>query len=105
MASAPGIPTGGYSKATPDERRLRAVSDGYEPGSTFKVVTIGAALQEGRVTPDTTFTVPYSMSLFDREITDADTTAPRPCPSRTSSPSRRTSAPSRSPARGSARRR
>jgi len=24
------------------------VADGYEPGSTFKVVTIGAALQEGR---------------------------------------------------------
>jgi cell division protein FtsI/penicillin-binding protein 2 len=72
MASAPGIPTGGYSKATLDEQRLRALADGYEPGSTFKVVTIGAALQEGRVTPDTRFTVPYSMSLFDRQITDAD---------------------------------
>jgi cell division protein FtsI/penicillin-binding protein 2 len=72
LASAPGVPTGGYSKATLAEQRLRAVSDGYEPGSTFKVVTIGAALQEGRVTPATRFTVPYSMSLFDREITDAD---------------------------------
>jgi cell division protein FtsI (penicillin-binding protein 3) len=72
LASAPGIPTGGYSKATPEEQRLRAVADGYEPGSTFKVVTIGAALQEGRVTPHTEFTVPYSMSLYDRVITDAD---------------------------------
>ena len=61
MASAPGVPTGGYSKATQEEQRLRAVADGYEPGSTFKVVTIGAALQEGRVTPETRFTVPYSM--------------------------------------------
>ncbi len=72
MASAPGIPAGGYSKATPDEQRLRAVTDGYEPGSTFKVVTIGAALQEGRVTPESRFTVPYSMSLFDRKIEDAE---------------------------------
>ena len=72
MASAPGVPTGGYSKATQEEQRLRAVADGYEPGSTFKVVTIGAALQEGRVTPETRFTVPYSMSLYDRQITDAD---------------------------------
>jgi cell division protein FtsI/penicillin-binding protein 2 len=71
MATAPGIPAGGYSKATNDERRLRAVTDGYEPGSTFKVVTIGAALQEGRVTPETRFTVPYSMSLYDRKIEDA----------------------------------
>jgi cell division protein FtsI/penicillin-binding protein 2 len=72
LASAPGIPAGGYSKATAAEQRLRAVADGYEPGSTFKVVTIGAALQEGVVTPETTFTVPYSLRLYDREITDAD---------------------------------
>jgi cell division protein FtsI/penicillin-binding protein 2 len=72
LASAPGIPAGGYSKATLEEQRLRAVADGYEPGSTFKVVTIGAALQEGRVTASTEFTVPYSMSLYDRVITDAD---------------------------------
>lgn len=72
LASAPGIPKGGYSKATLAEQRLRAVSDGYEPGSTFKVVTIGAALQEGVVTPQTPFTVPYSLKLYDREITDAD---------------------------------
>jgi cell division protein FtsI (penicillin-binding protein 3) len=51
--------------------RLRAVTDGYEPGSTFKVVTIGAALQRGVVTPNSVFTVPYSMTLFDRRIEDA----------------------------------
>jgi cell division protein FtsI (penicillin-binding protein 3) len=75
MASAPGVPSGGYSRATQDEQRLRAVTDGYEPGSTFKVVTIGAALQMGLVTPQTVFTVPYSMSLFGQTIRDADTHA------------------------------
>jgi cell division protein FtsI/penicillin-binding protein 2 len=72
MASAPGVPSGGYSQATLDEQRLRAVTDGYEPGSTFKVVTIGAALQLGRVTPNTVLTVPYSMSLYGQTIRDAD---------------------------------
>ena len=71
MASAPGVPSGGYSKATPEEQRLRAVADGYEPGSTFKVVTIGAALQQGVVTPNSVFTVPYSMSLYGQTIEDA----------------------------------
>jgi cell division protein FtsI (penicillin-binding protein 3) len=37
----------------------RAVSDVFEPGSTGKVVTMAAALEEGVVTPTSTFDVPY----------------------------------------------
>jgi penicillin-binding protein 2 len=36
----------------------RAVSGAYPPGSTFKMITASAALQEGVVTPDTTFACP-----------------------------------------------
>ena len=39
--------------ATPSEWRLRAITDLYEPGSTFKLVTFMGALQEGVITPDT----------------------------------------------------
>lgn len=35
--------------------RNRNVSDGYEPGSTFKLVTLAAALDSGSVTPQNTY--------------------------------------------------
>lgn len=35
--------------------RNRVISDSYEPGSTFKVVVIAAALEEGLVTPQSRF--------------------------------------------------
>ena len=39
--------------------RNRAVTDTYEPGSTYKLVTITGALSDGLVTPRTRFTLPY----------------------------------------------
>jgi cell division protein FtsI/penicillin-binding protein 2 len=49
-----------------------AVSDVFEPGSVFKVVTIAGALSEGTITPNTTFTLPYSIHVADRVIHDAE---------------------------------
>jgi len=49
-----------------------AVSDVFEPGSVFKVVTIAGALSEGLVTPQTRFTLPYSIQVADRVIHDAE---------------------------------
>src|SRR6185295_17947339 len=42
-------------KITPESLKDRAVSDVYEPGSTFKVVTISAALEEKITNPDEIF--------------------------------------------------
>jgi cell division protein FtsI/penicillin-binding protein 2 len=52
MASWPTFNPNEYGDATEAARRNRAVQDLYEPGSTFKLVTASAALQEGVVKPD-----------------------------------------------------
>ena len=49
-----------------------AVTDVFEPGSVFKVVTIAGALSEHLVTPQTPFTLPYSIQVADRRIHDAE---------------------------------
>lgn len=38
-----------------DSQRNRAVSDVYEPGSVFKIVSVGGALEEGLVTPNSVY--------------------------------------------------
>jgi cell division protein FtsI (penicillin-binding protein 3) len=52
--------------------RDRAVADSYEPGSTFKAITVSGALQDGVVTPDTTFSIPPVLQVADRRISDAE---------------------------------
>ena len=52
MASAPGFDPNVFNRFPPESRRNRAVADAYEPGSTFKIVTGGLALENRLVTPD-----------------------------------------------------
>jgi cell division protein FtsI (penicillin-binding protein 3) len=53
MANQPGFDPNHYSQAGPDAKRNRAITDMYEPGSVFKIVTASGALNEGTVTPET----------------------------------------------------
>jgi len=51
MASQPTFDPNHYGDFEPASWRNRTVQDMYEPGSTFKIVTASAALEEGVVTP------------------------------------------------------
>ena len=51
MASWPTFNPNDYAGASDAERRNRAVQDLYEPGSTFKLVTASAAIEEGVIRP------------------------------------------------------
>ena len=53
MANEPTFNPNAYREFEEISRRNRAVQDLYEPGSTFKVVTVSAALEEKVMTADT----------------------------------------------------
>ncbi|NUR77064.1 MAG: penicillin-binding protein 2, partial [Thermoleophilia bacterium] len=72
MAQAPGYDANNASRVPFALQRNRAVTDTYEPGSTFKLVTIAGAISNGVVTPQTQFTLPYSIRVADRVIHDAE---------------------------------
>jgi cell division protein FtsI (penicillin-binding protein 3) len=72
MAVQPGYDANRYPSAPRDLQRNRTVTDTYEPGSTFKLITVTAALSERLVSPSTRFTLPYSLRVADRVIHDAE---------------------------------
>src|SRR4051812_4541189 len=54
MANRPNYDLNERSKAKPEQMKNRAIIDMMEPGSTFKIVSAAAALNERKVRPDTT---------------------------------------------------
>lgn len=69
--------TGGDAASLSDEElqeqlnqmwRNRCINDTYEPGSTFKIITASACLEEGVVSLDDTFVCPGYRIVEDRKI-------------------------------------
>ena len=73
MANEPTFNPNAYRDADEIERRNRAVQDLYEPGSTFKVVTASAAIEEKVLTPDALIdTNPGAVKLAGRPAITED---------------------------------
>jgi cell division protein FtsI/penicillin-binding protein 2 len=69
MAGVPRVNPAKWAAASGDAKRNRAITDTYEPGSTFKVVAISAALEEGLVTPDTEMFLKPQLTFCDEKDT------------------------------------
>jgi len=55
LANRPTFDPRASGKSPAEARRNRAVTDTFEPGSTFKIVSASAALEHGTVTPEQRF--------------------------------------------------
>ena len=72
VASWPPANLEATASLTPEALFDQPFSLNYEPGSTFKVVTIAGALEEGLVTPETTFEIPEAIEMGGHLIHDAE---------------------------------
>ncbi|MET9376403.1 penicillin-binding protein 2 [Streptomyces sp. NPDC002992] len=70
MANAPGFDPNDLSAANAAAMGNAALQDAYEPGSTSKVMSMAAVLEEGVATPDTHVTVPNRLHRGDRLFKD-----------------------------------
>ncbi|MFG2770287.1 peptidoglycan D,D-transpeptidase FtsI family protein [Streptomyces sp. NPDC048350] len=70
MANAPGFDPNDLSAANSASMGNAALQDAYEPGSTSKVMSMAAVLEEGAATPDTHVVVPNRLHRGDRLFKD-----------------------------------
>ena len=71
-ATAPTFDPNNTSKVALVAMRNPSVQDVYEPGSTGKVMTLAAAIEEKKVTPETVITVPYALKRSTKVFHDHD---------------------------------
>lgn len=71
MANWPPVEPDNLAAADPEDLLNVGTSYTYEPGSTFKAFTVASALQQGAVTPTSTFTLAPSIQIYDRTIEES----------------------------------
>jgi cell division protein FtsI (penicillin-binding protein 3) len=69
-ATAPTFDPNNTKNVSLNLMRNYSVQEVYEPGSTVKVMTMAAALEEKKITPTTVFSVPYSLKRSDATFHD-----------------------------------
>ncbi|MDP1878716.1 MAG: penicillin-binding protein 2 [Actinomycetota bacterium] len=70
MATAPTFDPSQATAARASDRGNRALSDVFEPGSTSKLMTIAAVVNEGQANPYSSFVVPNGLTRGDKEFHD-----------------------------------
>ncbi len=72
LATAPGFDPNNFSHTKASLLKIPSVQDVYEPGSTGKVITMAAALEEKVVTPTTVFKTPDKIRRAGKTFKDHD---------------------------------
>ena len=70
MVTAPDFDPNHFTQSTDDDRRNRAITDIFEPGSTGKVSTAAAVINEGVVDPLTPIKVPGKLERAGKKFND-----------------------------------
>jgi cell division protein FtsI (penicillin-binding protein 3) len=76
MANWPPVNLDDLSDASSNDLINQGTGFTYEPGSTFKAITVAAALEDHTVTPNTSFYLPSKLQVADRTIEDAEARPP-----------------------------
>jgi cell division protein FtsI/penicillin-binding protein 2 len=76
IGQEPGYDANSFASVRADRVRLRGVTDVYEPGSTFKAVTVAGALEEELVGPETSFYLEDQIQVADRIIHELEQREP-----------------------------
>ena len=71
IATYPWFDPNDFAHSKPDTRALLALTDAFEPGSTNKIITAAAAVQEHVVPLDQRLTVPWTVQVGDFTIHDS----------------------------------
>jgi len=71
-ATAPTFDPNNTSRVSLVQMRNPSVLDVYEPGSTGKVMTLAAAMEEKKIVPETVLTVPYALKRSVKTFRDHD---------------------------------
>ena len=71
LAEYPTYDPNSPGEADAEDLGNRSISSVFEPGSTGKLFTIAAAIEEGKVTPESEYEVPYEMYFEGERIKDS----------------------------------
>jgi cell division protein FtsI/penicillin-binding protein 2 len=71
MANVPLVDGNHLAGTNEEDLRNKAVTTIYEPGSTFKTITVAGCLEDRLVRPQSRFLIPASLRVADRTIHEA----------------------------------
>lgn len=75
MADQPNFDPNNYSSSPTQNYLNRSTQEVFEPGSSFKPITMSMGLNLGKITPDTTYTDPGVIDIAGRQIHNFDNLA------------------------------